>query len=241
MNSHKYCTLLFASLLLLLLPHNSNGDSLRVSGKEFAGSFLEVLNDMRTNPLEYTAYVEEHFKILKKNVFTHNQSDSPDDLDNNEVLLKVEADIRNLIKFLQGVKSLSPLNRNKGLTHAAQKIVKSNARHNQLKYRVSSREKEVKDLDGSKIILEREKVESAKDLLNKAKVEAVSEIYQMTGKFHLSFRNMLNCLLMFLSTGYTQNDLVSKRNLMFFSHEQFARKREREEKELGRKEEGRFL
>jgi hypothetical protein len=216
--------------LLLLLPQITHCESLKISGKEFASSLLEVLNDMRVNPNEYISYLKDHFKILKKNVFNHNVSNSTTELDNSQILLQVESEIKNLQNFLETPKTLLPLKKNKHLTRGAQKIVKSNARNNHLKYRVLKKAKENKDLPKSKIILERELTESIRDLVNKEQNNVVSEIYQMTGKFHLSFRNMLNCLLMFLSSGYTLNDLEAKRNLLFFSNEdeQEARKRERE-------------
>ena len=210
-SQQKINSLLIFILMTLFINRIQN-----ISGKEFASSFLEVLNDMRVNPFEYISYLDEHFKILKKNVFTQDSENSLIELDNKEILLKIDSEIKNLQTFLQNLNKLSPLKKNKHLSRAAHKIAKSNAKKNSLKYKTSEWEKEVKSLPNSKIILEREKNLSALELVNKEKNNIVSDIYQLTGKFHLSFRNMLNCLLMFLSTAQSENDLISKRNLLFY-------------------------
>jgi hypothetical protein len=190
----------------------------KISGKEFASSLLDVLNDIRLKPYEYISYLEDHFKILKKNVFLGDNTNESSELDNNEILLRVDSEIQNLESFLEKVNKLDPLNKNKFLTRAAQKIAKSNAKKSTLKYQIEKWEKESKELPKSKIILERQKQISGLDIIKKEASNVVSEVYQITGKFHLSFRNMLNCLLMFLSTANSESDLAAKRNLLFFQN-----------------------
>ena len=190
----------------------------KASGKEFAISLLEVLNDIRVKPFEYMEYLEENFKILKRNVFNRDQTGASTDLDNNELLLKIDSEIKNLQAFLETSRKLSPLKKNKHLNRAARKLAKSNAKHSRLEYHHRRWEKEIKDLPNSKLMIERRKSLSPSSIINEQKNNLVSEIYQITGKFHLSFSNMLNCLLMLLSTSHSDSDLSAKRNLLFFSN-----------------------